>query len=62
MYLIKEGWRSKNTKELVNLIGNNKLLLQNIILYGYSFGLEETRELEIALDQLDNKVNLIKRF
>lgn len=26
------------------------------------FGLEETRELEIALDQLDNKVNLIKRF
>ncbi|KAA9273891.1 site-specific DNA-methyltransferase, partial [Staphylococcus epidermidis] len=51
-----------NTKELVNLIGNNKLLLQNIILYGYSFGLEETRELEIALDQLDNKVNLIKRF
>lgn len=62
LYLIKEGWRSKNTKELVNLIGNNKLLLQNIILYGYSFGLEETRELEIALDQLDNKVNLIKRF
>ncbi|MCG3402110.1 site-specific DNA-methyltransferase [Staphylococcus massiliensis] len=62
LYLIKEGWRSKNTKELVNLIGNNKLLLQNIILYGYSFGLEETRELEIALNQLDNKVNLIKRF
>ncbi len=62
LYLIKEGWRSKNTKELVNLIGNNKLLLQNIILYCYSFGLEETRELEIALDQLDNKVNLIKRF
>lgn len=62
LYLIKEGWSSKNTKELVNLIGNNKLLLQNIILYGYSFGLEETRELEIALNQLDNKVNLIKRF
>lgn len=62
MYLIKEGWSSKNTKELVNLVGNNKLILQNIILYGYSFGLEETRELEIALNQLDNKVNLIKRF
>lgn len=62
MYLIKEGWNSRNTKELVNLIGNNKLQLQNIILYGYSFGLEETRELEIALNQLDSKVNLIKRF
>lgn len=62
LYLIKEGWSSKNTKELVNLIGNNKLILQNIILYGYSFGLEDTRELEIALNQLDNKVNLIKRF
>lgn len=62
LYLIKEGWSSKNIKELVNLIGNNKLLLQNIIIYGYSFGLEETRELEIALNQLDSKVNLIKRF
>ncbi|UXU55003.1 site-specific DNA-methyltransferase [Staphylococcus agnetis] len=62
LYLIKEGWRSKNTKELVNLIGKNNLLLQNIVIYGYSFGFEETRELEIALNQLDNKVNLIKRF
>lgn len=62
LYLIKEGWSSENTKELVNLIGNNKLLLQNIIIYGYSFGLEVIRELEIALNQLDNKVNLIKRF
>nr|WP_245394850.1 hypothetical protein [Staphylococcus coagulans] len=62
LYLINEGWNSKKTKELVNLIANNNLKIHNIIIYGYSFGLEDTKELEIALNQLDNKVNLIKRF
>ncbi|HCA7828485.1 TPA: site-specific DNA-methyltransferase, partial [Staphylococcus pseudintermedius] len=62
LYLILSGWSSKHTKELVNKLGKGQLIVQNIILYGYSFGLEETRELEIALKQLNKKVNLIKRF
>lgn len=62
LYLILSGWSSKHTKELVNKLGEGQLIVQNVILYGYSFGLEETRELEIALKQLNNKVNLIKRF
>ncbi|PTG11434.1 type III restriction endonuclease, partial [Staphylococcus chromogenes] len=62
LYLILSGWSSKHTKELVNKLGEGQLNVQNVILYGYSFGLEETRELEIALKQLNKKVNLIKRF
>lgn len=60
--MINEGWSSQGTKELINLIGNNKLRVQTIVIYPYSFGFEEIRELEIALNQLDHKVNLIKRY
>ncbi|WP_210124153.1 site-specific DNA-methyltransferase [Staphylococcus sp. GDK8D64P] len=62
VYLIEEGWRTQHTKEIINLIGQNKLMVQSIVIYGYSFGFEEIRELEIALTQLDKKVNLIKRY
>jgi len=62
LYIIKEGWTAKQTKEIVNLIGTNQLIVQTIVLYGYSFDLESIRELEIALKQLDNKVHLIKRY
>lgn len=62
LYLIAEGWSSEQTKELVNIIGNNKKVVQTIVLYGYSFGMESMRELELALDQLDTKVNLVKRY
>lgn len=62
IYLISEGWTSTHTLKLVNLIGENELKVQAVVIYGYSFGLEEIRELEIALNQLDNKVNLIKRY
>jgi adenine-specific DNA-methyltransferase len=50
------------TKVLLNLIGTNQLIVQTIVLYGYSFNLESIRELEIGLKQLDSKVNLIKRY
>ncbi|MDI4699200.1 hypothetical protein MJI37_33830, partial [Salmonella enterica subsp. enterica serovar Cerro] len=35
---------------------------QTIVIYGYSFDLESIRELEIGLKQLDQKVNLVKRY
>lgn len=62
VYLINEGWNSKNTKCLINDIGNYKISIQTIVIYGYSFSLESLRELEIALQQLDIKVNLIVRY
>ena len=62
LYLIVEGWSSEQTKELVNIIGKNEKVVQTIVLYGYSFGMESMRELESALEQLDTKVNLIKRY
>ena len=62
LYLIAEGWSSEQTKELVNIIGKNEKVIQSIVLYGYSFEMESMRELELALDQLDTKVNLVKRY
>lgn len=62
LYLIEAGWTSDQTKALLNVIGKNELTLQTIVLYAYSFSLENLRELELALNQLDTKINLIKRY
>ena len=62
LYLINENWGTKQTRELLNQIGTNKLPMQTVVIYGYSFGLETIRELEIGLKQLDMKVNLVKRY
>lgn len=62
LYLINPHWSSEQTKELLNLIGTNKLVVQTIVLYGYSFGLESIRELELGLKQLNSKINLVKRY
>lgn len=62
LYLISTGWSSEQTKNLINLIGSNKMAVQTIVLYSYSFEMESMRELELALNQLDTKINLIKRY
>ena len=62
LYLINEHWSSQQTNALLNLIGKNQLSVQTIVMYGYSFGLESIRELEIGLKQLNSKVNLVKRY
>lgn len=62
LYLIHEHWRPAQTKNLLNLIGTNKITVQTIVLYGYSFDLESIRELEIGLKQLNSKVNLVTRY
>lgn len=62
VYLIAEHWESEQTKTLVNLIGTNTITVQTVVVYGYSFGMEPMRELEIALSQLEAKVNLVVRY
>lgn len=62
IYLINKGWGTKNTRSLVNLIGKNKINIQTVVVYGYSFEFEILRELEIALKQLNTKVNMIVRY
>lgn len=62
IYLINKGWGTKNTRSLVNLIGKNKINIQTVVVYGYSFEFESLRELEIALKQLNTKVNMIVRY
>ena len=62
IYLITKDWQAQNTKALVNAIGKNELVVQTIVVYGYTLEMESLRELEIALNQLENKVNLQVRY
>ena len=62
IYLIANNWQAENTRALVNAIGKNELLVQTIVVYGYTLEMESLRELEIALNQLENKVNLQVRY
>ena len=62
LYLINDGWTSKNTEDLLNKLGTHQLTVQTIVLYGYSFNIAELRELEIGLKQLDVNINLLKRY
>ena len=62
LYLISEGWRSSETKKLLNQLGSHKLNIQSVVIFGYSFNIMELRELENGLKQLDSKVILLKRY
>lgn len=62
LYLINDGWTSNSTKYLLNLLGTHELSVQTIVLFGYSFNIENLRELEIGVKQLDNSINLLKRY
>lgn len=62
IYLITKDWEAQNTKALVNAIGKNELVVQTIVVYGNTLEMESLRELEIALNQLENKVNLQVRY
>lgn len=53
---------AEQTRSLVNEIGTHQLNVQTLVAYGYSFSMEAIRELEIALNQLDGKVNLQVRY
>lgn len=62
LYIITDAWSAENTKALVNAIGTNELTVQTIVVYGYTLPMEAIRELEIALNQLETKVNLQIRY
>lgn len=62
LYLIRENWGSKCTEKLLNLLGTHALNLQAVVIFGYSFKLNDLRELENGLKQLDGNVSLIKRY
>ena len=62
LYLIRENWGSKCTEKLLNLLGTHALNLQAVVIFGYLFNLNDLRELENGLRQLDGNVSLIKRY
>lgn len=62
LYLIKQGWGKEQTQALLNLVGKNKLNVNTIICFGYSFTLESMEELEINVKQSLNQVKVEKRY
>lgn len=62
IYIISNEWSAQNTRALVNAIGTNELIVQTIVVYGYTIDMESLRELEIALNQLENKIHLLVRY
>jgi adenine-specific DNA-methyltransferase len=62
LYIINEGWSSQQTKELLNLVGTNKLRLNHIRIYGYSLGMESLRELKINVSQSLKDVKFELRY
>ena len=61
IYLIDDNWNSNNTAELVNYLNNNPTY-KSIVLYGYSFSVNDLDELKNTINQLNNKVNLFVRY
>lgn len=62
LYLINGSWTTAQTEILVNQLGNHIVNFKSIVVYGYSFNMPDLRELELALSQLNTKVELIKRY
>ena len=65
LYLISTGWSSEATRELLNTIGKNKLAVQSIVIFPYSFAFNELNELKINLRtafEKSNKIELLERY
>ncbi len=63
VYLINLGWGTEALKDMLNQIGTNKLLVNTIVVYPYSFEFEAMRELRTNIKtNLDNQPTLIERY
>jgi len=61
LYIIAEGWGKEQTEALLNLVGERKLNLNTIVVFGYSLRLEAMRELEINVKQSLNGAVLVEK-
>ena len=63
LYLIDKGWNSDATKDLLNKIEKNELIVQSIVIYNHSFNFTALTELKNNLKSVSNKdIKLIERF
>ena len=65
LYLISTSWSSEATRELLNAIGKNKLVVQSIVIFPYNFAFNELNELKINLRtafEKSNKIELLERY
>lgn len=65
LYILDKKWDTEATKDLLNRIGKNEMIISTIIVYAYSLEFEALRELKTNLKtnlDEDHKVELLKRF
>ena len=63
LYFINMGWDTKVLKDMLNQIGTNKLPVNMIVVYPYSFEFEAMRELKVNIKtNLDKPPHLIERY
>jgi adenine-specific DNA-methyltransferase len=63
LYLIDEGWTTDALRAMLNEIGQGKLGIQTIVIYPYSFGFTDLRELKTNVKtNLENTPNIIERY
>lgn len=63
LYLIEKGWNGDATKDLLNNIEKNELIVQSIVIYNHSFNFTALTELKNNLQSVSNKdIKLIERF
>lgn len=63
LYLVNMGWDSDATKELLNKLGKNELVVQRLIIYNHSFDFVSLTELKTNIHSvLDTDMELIERF
>lgn len=62
LYLINNGFNGEALKCLLNKIGKEKLIVQTIFVYPYSFTFEQMRELKYNLKTNLNIESLIERY
>ena len=65
LYLVNRDWDSNATKDLLNKIGSNALIVQRLVIYNHSFDFISLTELKTNINSVldtDKKVELIERF
>lgn len=63
LYLIDKDFSTDALQALLNMIGKNEIAVNTVIVYPYSFGFEQMRELKNNLkNNIDHQVTIIERF
>lgn len=61
-YIINEGIESQDIIKLIELVEDNKLLIDRVVVYPYSISFNILHEIKRNFKQLDNELKVIERY